>query len=46
MNLGTQTSEKNGFVLHTPTFDFNDDILIYGSEFWNTLVREILKENP
>lgn len=43
MNIGTESPEKKGYVLHTPTFDFNDDILLAGAEFWNTLIHELLK---
>ncbi|UGA54662.1 M20 aminoacylase family protein [Vibrio sp. VB16] len=34
--------EKGGVALHLPTYDFNDDLLMTGVQFWVKLVRDQL----
>jgi len=35
---------KNGCTLHSPRYDFNDDILSIGASFWASLVETYLNE--
>jgi hippurate hydrolase len=37
--------QKGGTALHLPTYDFNDDLLITGIQFWGELVKEKLSVN-
>jgi amidohydrolase len=39
-------AEAGGAGLHTPKFDFNDDILTLGASYWVSLVREELATAP
>ncbi|WP_223479413.1 M20 aminoacylase family protein [Oricola indica] len=37
--LGNGTDGSNGRALHNPRYDFNDDILARGAEFWTRLIE-------
>jgi len=36
------TGEKGGTALHFPTYDFNDELLMTGAQFWTELVKDQL----
>ena len=40
--LGNGTDGSNGRALHNPRYDFNDDILARGAEFWTRLIENRL----
>jgi amidohydrolase len=40
--LGNGTDSVGGCMLHNPTYDFNDNILATGAEYWITLVEQQL----
>ena len=41
--LGNGINGVGGCSLHNPHYDFNDDILTTGADFWVVLVRRLLK---
>lgn len=41
--LGGGSTESECRV-HTPTYDFNDEILVMGASYWEGLVETILKK--
>ena len=41
--LGGGQEESNNIPLHSPFYDFNDDILTIGAEFWTELVAQRLR---
>ncbi len=42
--LGNDDTEPNGYGLHNPNYDFNDDILTTGADFWVKLVESELSK--
>ena len=43
--LGNDETEPNGYGLHNPNYDFNDDILTTGADFWVKLVETELAKS-
>jgi len=43
--LGNDAADSNGCGLHNPNYDFNDDILTTGADFWVKLVENELLAN-
>ena len=43
--IGNGTKGSNGMPLHNPYYDFNDDILMTGAQYWINLVEEQLEES-
>ena len=40
--IGNGTDSEGGCALHNPHYDFNDDILVTGMQFWTHLVQQQL----
>ena len=40
--IGNGTTDSNGMPLHNPHYDFNDEILMTGAQYWVNLVEEYL----
>ena len=41
--LGSGQEDSNNIPLHSPFYDFNDDILTIGTEFWTEFVAQRLR---
>ncbi len=46
IKLGSKKREENFYMLHSPKYDFNDNILALGASFWVKLAINELKNSP
>ena len=37
---------EGGCMLHSPTFDFNDDVTPIGATYWVNIVKKVLSSSP
>ena len=42
VRMGQKGADRGGVPVHTPRYDFNDDLLPIGASFWATLIEQEL----